>query len=68
VGVAILIASPVAAYFLNKWLQDFAYRIDIEWWVYALAALLAAAIAVLTVGYQSIKAGLMNPVDSLRSE
>jgi len=68
VGVAILIASPVAAYFLNKWLEDFAYRIDIAWWVYALAALLAASIAVLTVGYQSIRAGLMNPVDSLRSE
>lgn len=68
VGVAILIASPVAAYFLNEWLQDFAYRIDIEWWVYGLTALLAASIAVVTVGYQSIKAGLMNPVDSLRSE
>ncbi len=68
VGVAIIIASPVAAYFLNGWLQDFAYRIDIAWWVYALAALLAVSIAFVTVGYQSIKAGLMNPVDSLRSE
>ena len=68
VGVAILIASPVAAYFLDKWLQDFAYRIDIEWWVYALAGLLAVSIAFVTVGYQSVKAGLMNPVDSLRSE
>ncbi len=68
VGIAILIASPVAAYFLNGWLQDFAYRIEIEWWVYGLAAALAASIAVLTVGYQSIRAGLMNPVDSLRSE
>ncbi|GHB71157.1 ABC transporter permease [Persicitalea jodogahamensis] len=68
VGVAILVASPVAAYFLKQWLQDFAYRIDIEWWVYGLAAVLAVSIAFITVGYQSIKAGLMNPVDSLRSE
>ncbi|WP_373515286.1 ABC transporter permease, partial [Persicitalea sp.] len=66
--VAIVIGAPVAAYFLRQWLQDFAYRIDIEWWVYALAALLAVSIAFVTVGYQSIKAGLMNPVDSLRSE
>ena len=66
--VAIVIAAPVAAYFLNGWLQDFAYRIDIEWWAYALAGLLAVSIAVVTVGYQSIRAGLMNPVDSLRSE
>ncbi len=68
VVVAIIIAAPVAAYFLNTWLQDFANRIDIEWWVYALAALLAISIAFVTVGYQSVKAGLMNPVDSLRSE
>ncbi len=68
VVVAIVIAAPVAAYFLDGWLEDFAYRIDIAWWVYALAALLAVSIAFVTVGYQSVKAGLMNPVDSLRSE
>jgi putative ABC transport system permease protein len=68
VGIAILIASPLAAYLLHQWLQDFAYRIEIEWWVFAIGALVAVSIAFVTVGYQSIKAGLMNPVDSLRSE
>ena len=68
VSLGVLIAAPVAAYFLHRWLQDFAARIDIEWWIYAIAALLAVSIACLTVGYQSVKAGLMNPVDSLRSE
>ncbi|RAK02827.1 putative ABC transport system permease protein [Larkinella arboricola] len=62
--VAILIASPVAWYAINRWLQDFAYRIEIDWWVFALAIL----IALLTVSYQSVKAALMNPVRSLRSE
>ena len=62
------IAAPMAAYFLHRWLQDFATRIEIDWWIYAVAALLAVSIACLTVGYQSVKAGLMNPVDSLRSE
>jgi putative ABC transport system permease protein len=68
VGVAILIASPVAAYFLHAWLQDFPYRIALEWWIFAVAAFVAVFIACLTVGYRSVRAGLMNPVDSLRSE
>lgn len=68
VGIGIVIAAPVAGYFLQQWLQDFATRIEIEWWIYAVAALLAISIACLTVGYQSLRAGLMNPVDSLRSE
>lgn len=68
VSLAILIASPVAAYFLHEWLQDFPYRIALEWWIFATAAFLAVFIACLTVGYHSIKAGLMNPVDSLRAE
>ncbi len=53
---------------MNRWLQDFAYKIDIEWWVFVLAGLLAVGIALLTVSFQSIKAALMNPVKSLRSE
>ena len=53
---------------MNRWLQDFAYKIDIEWWVFALAGLLAVGIALLTVSFQSIRAALMNPVKSLRSE
>ncbi|MCX6215313.1 ABC transporter permease [Spirosoma sp.] len=65
---AIMVASPVAWYVMNRWLQDFAYRIQIEWWVFALAGLLASGITLLTVSFQSVKAALMNPVKSLRSD
>ncbi len=68
VVIAILIASPLAWYAMHQWLQDFAYRITIEWWVFAGAGLLAVGIALLTVSFQSIRAALMNPVESLRSE
>ena len=66
--IAIVIASPIAWYTMNRWLQDFAYRIDVEWWMFALAGVLAIGIALITVSFQSIKAALMNPVKSLRSE
>ena len=66
--VAILIASPLAWYAMQQWLQSFAYKITVEWWVFALAGLLAVGIALLTVSFQSIKAALINPVKSLRSE
>lgn len=66
--IAILIASPAAWYLMHKWLQDFAYRIHIQWWVFAVAGVLAIAIAFATISYQAIKAALMNPVKSLRSE
>ena len=66
--IAIVIASPIAWYAMNRWLQDFAYKITVEWWVFALAGLLAMGIALLTVSFQSVKATLMNPVKSLRSE
>lgn len=68
VVIAILIGSPIAWYLMSQWLQDFTYRIDIEWWVFAVAGLLAVGIALLTVSFQSIKAALINPVKSLRSE
>ncbi|MEZ0540763.1 ABC transporter permease [Fibrella arboris] len=68
VVVAIVIASPLAWYAMTSWLSDFAYRIDIDWWVFALAGMLAIGIALFTVSFQSIKAALMNPVTSLRSE
>lgn len=68
VAIAMLIAFPVAWYVMNNWLQDFAYKIDIEWWMFAIAGLLTIAIALLTVSYQSIKAALSNPVKSLRTE
>ena len=66
--IAIVIASPVAWYAMDKWLQSFAYKIDITWWVFALAGLLAVGIALLTVSFQSVKAALTNPVKSLRSD
>jgi len=66
--IAIAIASPIAWYAMRQWLQAYAYHIDIQWWMFALAGLLAIGIALLTVSYQSIKAALMNPVRSLRSE
>ena len=68
VFVALLLAAPVAWYAMNRWLEDFAYRVELEWWVFAGAGLLAVAIALLTVGFQSVKAALVNPVESLRSE
>ena len=66
--VAFLIASPLAWFVMHKWLQDFAYRIDIEWWVFALAGFLAVSIAVATISYQAIRAAAANPVKALRSE
>jgi putative ABC transport system permease protein len=66
--VAFVIATPIAWYILNQWLQDFAYRIEIEWWVFALAGISALLVALLTVSFQSIKAALANPVKSLRNE
>ncbi|QIP12919.1 FtsX-like permease family protein [Spirosoma aureum] len=66
--IAIVIASPLAWYAMSQWSQGFAYKADIEWWVFVLAGLLAVGIALLTVSFQSIKAALMNPVNSLRSE
>ncbi|HRI62263.1 MAG TPA: ABC transporter permease, partial [Saprospiraceae bacterium] len=68
VFIAILIASPVAYFFMQKWLADFAYRIDIQWWMFAAAGAVAVTVAFLTVGFQSVKAALANPVKSLRSE
>ncbi|WP_373331017.1 ABC transporter permease [Salmonirosea aquatica] len=66
--IAMVIASPIAWYAMNEWLSDFAYKIDISWWVFALAGGRAVGIALLTVSFQSVKAALMNPVKSLRSE
>jgi putative ABC transport system permease protein len=66
--LGIAIASPIAYWAMNKWLQDFAYRVEISWWIFALAGIVAIIIALLTVSYQSIKAALANPVKSLRTE
>jgi putative ABC transport system permease protein len=63
-----VIASPVAWWAMNKWLQGFVYRINIQWWMFALTGVIAMAIAFVSVGFQSIRAALMNPVKALRSE
>ena len=68
VGIAILIAFPIAWWALNNWLRNFAYKINMEWWMYAIAGTVTIFIALLTVSYQSIKAALHNPVSSLRTE
>ena len=68
VAFAALIAFPIAWYAMHNWLRDFAYRIPIEWWVFAIAGILAAAVALTTICFQALKAALANPVKSLRSE
>jgi putative ABC transport system permease protein len=68
VVIAFVIASPIAWYAMNKWLQNFAYRTELSWWIFALAGLLALGIALLTVSFQSWKAARRNPVEALRSE
>ncbi len=66
--LSILIASPVAWWIMHNWLQNFAYRINIQWWMFASAGLLAVIIAIITVSYHALKAAIANPVKSLRSE
>jgi putative ABC transport system permease protein len=68
VVMANFIAWPIAYYAVQKWLRNFAYRIDIEIWIFILCGILSLLIALLTVSYQSIKAATANPVDSLRYE
>jgi ABC-type antimicrobial peptide transport system permease subunit len=65
---AFVIASPVAYYFMHQWLQNFAYRINISWWVFVLSVLAAMLIALATISFQAIKAAMANPVKSLRTE
>jgi len=66
--IASLIAFPVAWWAMNKWLQSFAYRVHISWWIFFVAGLTALLIALLTVSFQAIKAAIANPVKSLRTE
>lgn len=65
---AIIVASPIAYFIMNEWLQGFAYRINIEWWVFVVAGVTALMTALLTVSFEAVKAALMDPVKSLRSE
>jgi putative ABC transport system permease protein len=68
VVLAILIAMPLAWWMMNKWLEDFAYRIEIRWWMFGVVGFLAVAIAVATVSFQVVRAARANPIDALRSE
>jgi len=66
--IALIVAAPLAWYFMNKWLQDFAYRISIAWWIFIIAGALAIFIAFITISLQAVKAAIANPVKSLRTE
>jgi len=66
--IAALVAFPLAWWVMDRWLQNFAFRINISWWIYLVSGVLAIMIALITVGYQAIRAAMANPVDSLRTE
>jgi ABC-type antimicrobial peptide transport system permease subunit len=66
--ISLLIATPVAWYGMNQWLQNYAFRTEITWWIFAFSGLIAITIAIVTVSFQAIKAAISNPVESLRSE
>ncbi|GAB2842400.1 ABC transporter permease [Ferruginibacter profundus] len=66
--IALVIATPIAWWAMHKWLQDFSYRIDIQWWIFIVAGVIAVLIAILTVSFHAIKAAVANPVKSLRTE
>jgi putative ABC transport system permease protein len=66
--VSIVIASPVAWWLMNKWLQDFAYRIYISWWIFPLAGAVAVFVALATISFQAVKAAVANPVNSLKRQ
>ena len=66
--ISVLVASPVAWYFMNSWLKDFAYHVDIKWWIFVGAGAVSLLIAFVTVSAQSVRAATVNPVESLRSE
>ena len=68
VFLAVLIAFPIAWLLMNKWLEDFAYRITISWWMFVIAGIATVLIALITVSFQAIKAAVANPVKSLRTE
>jgi putative ABC transport system permease protein len=68
IAIAFLIAAPLAWYAMNHWLMDFAYKINLSWWIFALAAIISMLITLLTVSQQAIKVATANPVKSLRAE
>jgi putative ABC transport system permease protein len=66
--IAFIIAAPLGWFAMRSWLQDFAYRIDLSWWIFLLAGVCAVAIALFTLSYEAFKTAVANPVKSLRSE
>ena len=66
--IALVIASPIAWYAINKWLEDFAYKVDVQWWVFALAGFATLLIAFVTISLQAIRTAMTNPVKNLRTE
>ncbi|MFM9838327.1 MAG: ABC transporter permease [Cyclobacteriaceae bacterium] len=68
VSIAFVIAAPLSYYFMNGWLQGFAYHIELSWWIFVMGAILTIAITLITISFQTVKAAMSNPVDSLRSE
>ena len=68
VAIAFAIGAPLAAYGMHHWLAGFAYRIDLSWWMFALAGVMTMSIAMLTIGFQTIRAALADPIKNLRTE
>ena len=66
--IAMVIATPLSWYAMNNWLEVYAYKVTISWWIFALASIIAVTIAILTVSFHAIKAAVANPVESLRTE
>ncbi|HEY4967465.1 MAG TPA: FtsX-like permease family protein, partial [Puia sp.] len=68
ISIAFLVAAPLAWYFMHQWLLDYAFRIDIGWWIFVVGGLTSILVALATVSYRAIRAAVVNPVNSLRSE
>jgi len=68
IGIAFVVATPIACYVMNRWLENFAYKTTLSWWIFALAGLLSLLVALLTVSWQSWRAATRNPVEALRYE
>jgi ABC-type antimicrobial peptide transport system permease subunit len=68
VVISFVVATPVAAYLMSKWLESFAYKIPLSWWIFAGAGLAALAVAMITISFQAVRSAKANPVESLRSE
>ena len=68
VMLAFMIATPIAWWFMNQWLQDFAFRIDLNWLIFVVTGLVALVVALITLSFQAIKAAIANPINALRSE